>query len=178
MADMKTIIRGNEAFGKAIYAKCTDNSQNLILSPFSAHTVLAMAMAGAGGSTKEAFSKVLGIPDINKAAEEYNELTQRIAKIEGVTFKTANKIYLKEGYPLKENFKAITETKFHSSVEPANFGDSQNAAKKMNTWVEEQTNSKIKDLISPDSLDALTRLVMINAVYFKVFIFLFILNIA
>ncbi len=33
--------------------------------------------------------------------------------------------------------------------------------------MEQQTNGKIKDIISPSSLDAMTRLVLTNAVYFK-----------
>ena len=40
-------------------------------------------------------------------------------------------------------------------------------SREINHWVEEQTNDKIKDLIPPGSLDALTRLVLTNAVYFK-----------
>lgn len=39
--------------------------------------------------------------------------------------------------------------------------------------VEAKTNNRIKDLISPDSLDGLTRLVLVNAIYFKVCIYLF-----
>jgi len=37
----------------------------------------------------------------------------------------------------------------------------------INRWVAEQTNDKITKIISPDSLTTLTRLVLVNAVYFK-----------
>lgn len=43
----------------------------------------------------------------------------------------------------------------------------EKAAKEINSWVLEQTNQKIKDIISPDFIDPTTRLILINAVYFK-----------
>lgn len=56
---------------------------------------------------------------------------------------------------------------FNSEVESANFADAVPTAAKINGWVEDKTNSKIKDLIKPDSLDDDTRLVLVNAIYFK-----------
>lgn len=37
--------------------------------------------------------------------------------------------------------------------------------------VESKTNQKIKDLLSEDSVDSSTRLVLVNALYFKVNLF-------
>jgi len=37
----------------------------------------------------------------------------------------------------------------------------------INKWVAEKTNNKITELVSADSVDALTRLILVNAVYFK-----------
>ena len=43
----------------------------------------------------------------------------------------------------------------------------EKARQTINAWVEKQTNDKIKDLIGQGVLDAATRLVLTNAIYFK-----------
>jgi serpin B len=41
------------------------------------------------------------------------------------------------------------------------------AAREINTWVEEKTSQRIRDLIPPDGLDRDTRLVLVNAIYLR-----------
>ena len=47
------------------------------------------------------------------------------------------------------------------------FGQAEQSRTAINEWVEEQTNKKIQDLIAPGSFSELTRLVLVNALYFK-----------
>ena len=46
--------------------------------------------------------------------------------------------------------------------------DGEGSRQAINKWVEDQTNKKIKDLLPPNSIDELTALILVNAVYFKV----------
>jgi serpin B len=59
------------------------------------------------------------------------------------------------------------EKHFKATAKNINFGESQEAASVINGWIASQTNQKIKDLIPADALNALTRLVLVNAIYFK-----------
>jgi serpin B len=54
-------------------------------------------------------------------------------------------------------------------VEPVgmDFGQAVQSASAINQWVVEQTNNKIKKIITPESLGPLTKLVLVNAIYFK-----------
>ena len=49
----------------------------------------------------------------------------------------------------------------------ADFGDSKAAARLINDWVEDETHEKILDLVKPSLLSKDTRLVLVNAIYFK-----------
>jgi len=46
-------------------------------------------------------------------------------------------------------------------------GDSSEAAELINNWVAENTNNKITEILSPSDINSMTRLVLVNAVYFK-----------
>lgn len=62
----------------------------------------------------------------------------------------------------------ITQTDFQAGFQFADFvGDPDRARRRINRWVEDKTNKKIEDLILERLLDSTTRLVLVNAVYFK-----------
>uniref|UniRef100_A0AC35TP09 SERPIN domain-containing protein n=1 Tax=Rhabditophanes sp. KR3021 TaxID=114890 RepID=A0AC35TP09_9BILA len=79
----------------------------------------------------------------------------------------ANRVYVKEGFKLLEQFRETITKYYYGEFKEINFEESFKAADTMNAFVEENTNNLIKDLISPDMLDKETRLVLINALYFK-----------
>jgi serpin B len=57
--------------------------------------------------------------------------------------------------------------KFNSEAESIDFSQSVESARKINEWIEEKTNNKIKNVIDSDSLDSLTQMILINAIHFK-----------
>lgn len=56
---------------------------------------------------------------------------------------------------------------FDASTQNLNFSNSAVAASVINKWVENKTNSNIKDLFASDAFTNDTRLVLVNAIYFK-----------
>jgi serpin B len=52
-------------------------------------------------------------------------------------------------------------------ITPIDYSDEEKARHTINAWVEDKTGSKIKDLIGQGVLEAATRLVLVNAIYFK-----------
>lgn len=162
------VLKANADFTTNLYQVLAKSSDaNLIFSPISAHTVLSLVYQGAAGATAQSFASTLQLPDANTAKDGYKSVIESLNNVENVTLHVANKIYAKSGYKLKAAFGDVAKSAFYSEVEQVNFSDKANAAKAINSWVENKTKEKIKDLISPDSLDDLTRLVLVNAIYFK-----------
>lgn len=85
----------------------------------------------------------------------------------GVTLKAANKIFVAGNLNLHEEFNSVMSRTFGSMSEQLDFSQSKQSAQSINSFVEEKTNKLVQDLIQPSDLDSLTRLVLVNAVYFK-----------
>uniref|UniRef100_A0A8D8BRE8 Neuroserpin n=2 Tax=Culex pipiens TaxID=7175 RepID=A0A8D8BRE8_CULPI len=166
--DIQFSSKTNE-FALELYKQViSSENKNVIISPFSISTCLSLAAFGAAGHTANEMFSVLKYTDA--------ELKAAVAQIYGKvlkdfnanpTVKIANKVYVMNKYSVKAGFDEVARKNFHSEAESINFGENVIAAKTINGWVEQKTNEKIKDLISPDSLDGSTRLVLVNAIHFK-----------
>ncbi|XP_011183020.2 antichymotrypsin-2 isoform X3 [Zeugodacus cucurbitae] len=144
-----------------------DPTKNIIYSPFSIQTCVGMARIGAVGETAAELDRGLGLPsnDVTAIANSFHNVLDTYK--DSPILMMANKIYVKQGYSIKKEFNEIASAKFFSSADSINFGDSTNAANTINKWIESKTNNIIKDLITPDAVTDDTRVVLVNAIYFK-----------
>ncbi|KAJ3654868.1 hypothetical protein Zmor_014023 [Zophobas morio] len=162
------VLDSNSQFTINLYNALNETSSgNIIFSTISLHAVLSMAYQGARGTTAEKFASTLKIPEAKIATEGYNTVMNRLSSIPNVTLLMANKVYLMEGHKLLPEFSDVVTKNFRSEVQLLNFGASETAAATINAWVEEKTKDKIKGLIDKRNLDESTRLVLVNAIYFK-----------
>lgn len=83
------------------------------------------------------------------------------------TLTIANRVYVSAGFTINQKFREVAVQKFLSDIQEVDFGQSEASASTINKLVEEKTNKKIKNLISPNMLNSLTCMVLVNAIYFK-----------
>jgi serpin B len=151
---------------------------NLFFSPYSISSALAMTYTGARGNTSSQMADVLGFAAIagdNQAARErvaaaFAALQKRLQadpKIDGYQLNIANALWGQKGYAFQAEFLDLNKKYFGSGLTELDFAQSEAARKTINTWVEQQTKEKIKELIAKDILDADVKLVLTNAIYFK-----------
>lgn len=139
------------------------------MSPYSVATALALAGQGASGNTFEQVKSVLHLTgDKDSIADNFNQSVQNLkTKKGGSTLDVANKIYVKNGFQIKSKFEEYAVKKFDSEVQSLEFTKNIESAKTINNWVEGKTNNKIINLIDAGSLNEDTRIVLVNAIYFK-----------
>jgi serpin B len=84
-----------------------------------------------------------------------------------VTLEIANRVWVQADFPLLPDFTREVEKTFGAGFASADFRTRGEAARQeINGWVEKQTRDRIQNLIPAGLLNSLTRMVLVNAVYF------------
>ncbi len=84
-----------------------------------------------------------------------------------VQLSVANALYPQQGYPFLPDYLALVAAYYEATITAVDYRDAAAARQLINTWVEEKTAQKIQNLIPPGIFNALTTLVLVNAIYFK-----------
>ena len=167
------ITTANNFFGLNLFKKVWEEKQaeNIFLSPFSISVALGMTHLGARGNTASEMSTTLQWPngkadEIHQGYQKYLSLLHKPSEVYQLS--SANRIFIEQKYPVLAEFLEKTNKHYLAEATPANFGGNPDAEReKINSWVSQQTHDKIKDLLPGGSIDTLTRMVLVNAIYFK-----------
>ncbi|XP_049948182.1 serpin B6-like [Schistocerca serialis cubense] len=164
---LQTISEGNNAFTLDLYKSLAVQPGNLFFSPLSIQVALALVFLGAKGNTAKEIAAGLHLPDERKLIENgFGALMTKLNEYDEVTLHIANRIFLKYGCGIKEDFKAAA-LRFLSGAQELDFSRSEEARSHINKWVEDQTRQKIRNLVQPGVLNSDTIAVIGNAIYFK-----------
>lgn len=175
------------ALGLELLTRGSAPGQNALLSPYSLQAALAMTYAGADGETLAEMARVLHYPDdeaalhrsfadlrarleaMTRASEERLQRSkERGGPADPVILTTANRLFGEKSYQFRTPFLELTASSHGAPFQPVDFITGWMAARnEINSWVEEQTRQRIRDLIPPDGLNKYTRLVLVNALYLK-----------
>nr|WP_320190672.1 serpin family protein [uncultured Desulfobacter sp.] len=104
--------------------------------------------------------------DINRIAKKINILFTRIDQYE---IRVANALWVENSYPLKKAYLQMINRYYQTggAFQVDFINAFETAREQINLWVEHQTHNRIKNLVPLGGVNALTRLVLTNAVYFK-----------
>jgi serine protease inhibitor/ankyrin repeat protein len=170
----KDLVRGNSAFAVDLYRQLSAKEGNLFFSPYSISTALAMTFAAARENTEKEMAKVLHFSleqkDLHPAFTQLQRSLDKVQKAGNVKLYVANSLWPQRGKPFLNEYLSLAEKHYGVSITAVDYEteSSRAAARKtINTWVEENTQDKIKDLLQPEHLTGSTRLVLTNAIYFK-----------
>ena len=174
------------SLGIDLLAKTGRLDENALLSPYSIQEALSMTYAGAAGKTRDEMMTVLHFPkndaglsvsfaalrkqltDVEKSTAQIVADSKRGGPKEPVTLSVANRLYGQKGYEFRSQFLDLLKQDYDAPLEQLDFVNAADAGTKLiNTWVAAQTHDRIRDLIPDGALTKDTRLVLVNAIYFK-----------
>lgn len=170
---VESLAESNNLFAIDLFKQVQSQSENLIFSPYSIGTVLAMIYSGSGGVTAREISEVLYFPKHELIDPVEATLRKRLLVTDtmgGTDFCLANAIWAQEGFSFLPSYLDKLQIYYDAPLTLMDFIKQANREvnrKKINHWVEDHTNERIRDLIQPGILDANTRLVLTNAIYFN-----------
>ena len=182
-AGIAGVVEGNTAFATVLHRRLASEPGNLFHSPFSISTALAMTGAGARGETARQMSEVLRL-DLSGDAT-HAAVGALLADLNGRTLAPrvhddpvrgdkpfelaiANALWGQEGYPFEASFVELGRARYGAALLLLDFlGAPEESRRRINRWVEERTNDRIRDLIRAGDLTPDARLVLTNAIYFK-----------
>lgn len=166
----KQIVEADKSFSYEIFRQTveSDDAKNIFISPLSVSMALGMTLNGAEGETEQAMKEALHLqdmdmPDIN---ESYASLIKLLMEADPkVDMKLANSIWIREGFPVEEEFKETCREFFEARIESLDFSD-PSAPDIINQWVSDNTEQLIEGIIE-GSIPGDVVMYLINAIYFK-----------
>jgi serpin B len=167
---LKELVDGNNQLAFDLYAQYKAEDENVFYSPYSIITALSMTYEGARGKTAEEMASVLHLPSNASIrqpafAKLFNEMNKKGKKYQ---LNTANALWAQKDFTFLPDYFNTIDKYYGGKVENVDFvHETEAVRKRINTWVEDQTNKKIQNLIPEGILNEMTRLVLTNAIYFK-----------
>jgi serpin B len=173
----KEFVEANNSFLPSIYkVSCTNFSEdefkrflqeivkeekgNVLMSPLSAETILALTHSGCRGETAEELRIALHLPDDPaKIQSAVKAVLSDLKTNEGCKLFIANKMYIKKDFSINDEFQKTANTVYFGDSENIDFTMNERAAETINSWVEKVTENKIKNLIQSQVLNNLTRVI-------------------
>ena len=177
-ADLTTLVDGNSAFAFNLYQALREADGNLFYSPYSISLALVMTYAGARGETAQQMADTLHFTlSQNRLHPAFNSLDLELARRgegakgkDGERFRLniVNAIWGQKDYEFLSDFLDLLAENYGAGLRILDFASAPEESRiTINNWVSDQTEGRIEDLISQGLIDALTRLVLTNAIYFN-----------
>lgn len=176
-AQLTELVDGNTNFAFNLYRQLDQQPGNLFFSPYSISLALAMTGAGAKNNTASQMAAALKFSSCQDVPPVFDALDLALrgrgaqvdeTKGEKFQLEMANSIWGQQGFTFQNDFLDLLKEYYGAGMYLVDFaGETEAARLAINQWVENKTREKIKDLIPLGGLQADTRMVLTNAVYFK-----------
>ncbi|XP_043745144.1 serpin B13 isoform X1 [Cervus elaphus] len=164
---MDSLAPASAWFGLDLFKDLSKTDEgNVLFSPAGISTTIGMLPPVAPGATA---TQVQELEKTEEVHQQFQRVLSEISKPnDDYELKIANRLFGEKTYLFLQKYLDYVEKHYHASLEPVDFVNAADESrKKINSWVESQTNEKIKDLLPDGSLSSSIKLVVVNVIYFK-----------
>jgi serpin B len=175
------VVAAIQRFGGGLYGQISGQPGNLALSPYSVAVALGMTLNGAVGATAEEMRTALALDGLGTAGlnEGLNALERSLGKLAGpvrrgdgsdaeVALAMASALFGERTVSWRQTFLDVLAGEYGAGVRTVDFLTAAERARSLiNDWTSERTRDRIPELVPEGVLDAMTRLVLVNALYLK-----------
>ncbi|HEY2492955.1 MAG TPA: serpin family protein [Paenibacillus sp.] len=164
------IIQAENTLGLQLHRQLVESGEgeNVMISPYSISTALALAYNGSAGETALEMAKTLGWEGLDLG--EMNEHNEQLRKLlsgcdDGIQLDIANSVWVQEGMEFKKPFLRASKDSYHADIHSLKLSNTK-TMDKINNWVKKHTRDKTTHILNqPLSQDTMS--VLINASYFN-----------
>ena len=163
------IAQSNNDFAINFYKQVSNNDQNIFFSPTSMYTAFSVLYEGAQENTADEIQKVFGFePD---SFTRHNDTAHMMSAINQddpyATLDLANALWIANWFKPYDSYLDISRGTYLASTELVDFLNKVDSVDRINQWASDNTNGKIKKVITKDDVNKDTAMVINNAIYFK-----------
>lgn len=147
-------------FSVELFRKSAENGESTLISPFSVLSALSMTANGADGDTLKQMEDVFGL-----SLEELNDYFRSYISDDEGAVTIANSLWLKDQdkLPVSPEFTQTVTDFYQSEIfqEPMD----ENTLSKINSWVDENTDGMIQEIL--EKIQPGTLMYLVNALTFQ-----------
>jgi len=171
MEEQKSLAQNNNNFAFEMFKEFQKKEKdNIFFSPYSISTALVMTYAGAKDETKSQMAQALHFKDEDgRLHNNFNALDLHINHYEeNYTLSVVNSLWPAKGFTFKEQYLDTIKENYGAKLRPLDYANAtENSRQIINSWVENKTHNRVKNIIPEGALSPSTRLTLVNAIYFK-----------
>lgn len=179
--DLSAVLHTNTVFAVDLHRAVATEGRNLVLSPYSVSTALAMTWIGARTATETRMRTAMRLPaamEQSRVHAAFNAIDRAFAaqstqptseeNPRPARIKLANALWAQRGYPFQTPFLDTLAEQYGAGVRVTDFATAPDPSRlAINAWVSDRTNGRITDLLAQGTITVDTVFVLTNAIHFS-----------
>lgn len=165
-------VQDSNNFSFSLQKQTVSDDENFVFAPYSIFTCLSMVYAGAKGTTEKEIQKALSLKlNSMEAARASSFLRKALSTsskdVCSLQFTSSNGLFADQDTFILSSFRELVQKNYQAELATLDFSKKDKALMTINGWISNETKGKIPELLKSSDIDSFTRLVLVNAAYFK-----------